>query len=147
MPTARPSRATRILVGASVATLIALIMWLLLQSNPTAIMPSYSWRVEGTVVDNSSNALAGAIVTAQGKLRFTTINLLFGTAEKTFHVQTTTDEAGHFALAFEGSSFTLVFSKAGYVEKSLPFIHYKGASGESWADTEQHLRVILDRGM
>lgn len=126
-------------------------VYLLLQTNLIPWKSSHSWHVRGRVFDKTTNALAGVSIVGDGTVRWTLINLFFGTGPRTFRAQTTTTMDGGFAFDCKASSFTLAFIKNGYAEKRLFFTHLDHVpvvreipSGDEQAKTDQDVQVFLD---
>lgn len=143
-PGLRDGAWTRTLTKVGFAICGIALAYLLLESNLIPWKPSYQWNIQGLVSDDSTNALSGVSVVATGYVRWTLINLLAGTAPRSFHSQTATDQNGHFALSFTGSTVTLTLEKTGYTEKQFVFHHSAGVSGGPWSATNRDLRIVLD---
>ena len=141
----KPPSSKKALLRVSAAALVALATYMLLQSNLVPWKRSYRWRMQGAVYDTSTNALAGVTVTASGYVRWTFIDLFFGTSPRTFSAHTTTDKSGRFRLAFSGSTPTLVFQKASYAQRRFVLHYIDAGPGDPSATTDRNLQVILYR--
>ena len=128
--------------------------YLILQSDIIAWRPSHRCYIEGVVYDNATNALADTTVTADGHVRWSLLNLFFGTGPKTFHVETRTDSDGHFAVSCRPDRPFLQFKKDGYSEKRVSFLYSdgvpmvvsEGVSNGSPVPTDQRVKIFLYRG-
>jgi hypothetical protein len=65
----------------------------------------------------------------------------FGTAPKTFHLQTSTDEQGRFSLAFQATAFSISFGTPGFPSLRQSFTSFDPEIGDR---TNQNLKIFLD---
>ena len=105
------------------------------------VIGEVAWHLKGQVTDERTNSLAGVRVSISGMGKVVLSNQILGTSPKKVKLETVTDAAGKFALAFRASDFQISFEKTGFAEKTTncTFI------GTHCDDTNQTLHIMLHK--
>jgi hypothetical protein len=115
---------------AALVLVIAVTLFLIVNArNP--MLPECNWRIQGFVVDESTNPIAGATLHAFGHGKVTSLNNVFGIQPKQIDLVMTTDKSGKFNLNVRASGFAIYVHKTGREEKRLIFECNDNAGAES----------------